>query len=74
MKAKSMKMRFLITLYALFRHSDEDHRLNTSKINEFLRPYQLDCTGRVLNDTVSVRLLERPPNHTDNDSPEISSG
>jgi len=54
MKAKSMKLRFLVTLYALFRHSDENHRMNSVKLNEFLKPYGLDCTSRVLNDTIAV--------------------
>lgn len=53
-KPKSMKLRTLVTLHALFKHSDADHRLNTVKLNEFLRPYGLDCTSRVLNDTVRV--------------------
>ena len=54
MKAKSMKLRTLITLLALWKHTDEDHRLNTKKLNEYLRPYHLDCTGRVLADTVRI--------------------
>lgn len=54
MKAKSMKLRFLVTLHALFKHSDKDHRMNSLKLNEHLRPFGLDCTSRVLNDTVSV--------------------
>ena len=54
MKAKSMKLRFLLTLHTLFKYTDKEHRLHTSKLNEVLRPYGLDCTGRVLSDTVSV--------------------
>lgn len=54
MKAKSMKLRTIITLYALFKHSDKDHRLNGPKLNKFLKPYGLNCTSRVLSDTVRV--------------------
>ena len=54
MKQKSMKLRFLVTLHALLKYSDEDHRLNGVKLNEYLRPYGLDCSSRVLNDTVAV--------------------
>lgn len=54
MKARSMKLRTLITLLVLWKHTDESHRLNTKKLNEYLRPYRLDCTGRVLTDTVRI--------------------
>ena len=53
-KPKSMKQRTLITLRALYKYSDAEHRMNTVKLNEFLRPYGLNCTSRVLNDTVRV--------------------
>ena len=53
-KPKSMKLRTLVTLHALFKHSDATHRMNSIKLNDFLRPYNLDCTSRVLNDTVRV--------------------
>ena len=54
MKAKSMKLRTLITLHALWKHTDENHRLNTIKLNKYLKPYGLECNGRVLTDTVRV--------------------
>lgn len=54
MKAKSMKLRTLITLHAIFKHSDKDHRMNGPKLNKYLEPYGLTCTSRVLNDTVRV--------------------
>lgn len=54
MKAKSMKLRTLITLHALWKHTDENHRLNTIKLNKYLEPYGLECNGRVLTDTVRV--------------------
>lgn len=53
-KPKSLKLRTLVTLQALLKHSDKDHRMNTRKLNEHLRPYGLDCTSRVLSDTVKV--------------------
>lgn len=53
-KPKSMKKRTLVTLHALYKHSDAEHRMNSVKLNEFLRPHGLDCTSRVLNDTVRV--------------------
>ena len=56
-KAKSPKLRTLITLHALFKHADEHHRLNSVKLNDFLRPYGLECNKKVLMDT-AVRLNE----------------
>lgn len=53
-KPKSTKLRTLITLQALMKYSDANHRMNSVKLNEHLRPYGLECTGRVLNDTVRV--------------------
>lgn len=54
MKAKSMKLRMLITLHAIMKYSDENHRMNSIKLNEYLKPYGLDCSNRVLGDTVRV--------------------
>lgn len=54
MKAKSLKLRTLITLHALYKYSDENHRMNSKKLNEHLRPYDLCCTSRVLGDTIRV--------------------
>ena len=56
MKAKSMKLRFLLTMKAFFKYTDENHRLNTVKLNKILRPYGLECTFRVLSD--SARILK----------------
>lgn len=54
-KPKSLKLRTLVTLHALWKHSDKDHRMNTVKLNEYLRPYNVGCTtSRVLNDTVRM--------------------
>lgn len=53
-KPKSMKLRTLVTLYALLKHSDAKHRMNTVKLNKHLKPYGLDCTSRVLSDTVRI--------------------
>ena len=49
-----MKLRTLITLHAIFKHSDENHRMSTPKINEYLKPYGLECTRRVTNDMTKV--------------------
>ena len=54
MKAKSMKLRTLVTLHTLYKHSDAQHRMNTVKLNKYLEPYGLDCTSRVLSDTVKI--------------------
>ena len=53
-KPKSMKLRTLVTLHALLKYSDANHRMNSIKLNEYLKPYGLDCTSRVLSDTVRV--------------------
>ena len=53
-KPKSMKMRTLVTLRALLKYSDANHRMSSIKLNEHLRPYGLNCTSRVLSDTVRV--------------------
>lgn len=53
-KPKSMKLRTLVTLNALLKYSDAQHRMNSIKLNEHLRPYGLDCTSRVLSDTVRI--------------------
>lgn len=53
-KPKSMKLRTLVTLHALLKHSDANHRMNSIKLNAHLRPYGLDCTSRVLSDTVRI--------------------
>lgn len=54
MKAKSIKLRMLITMIALMKHSDEEHRLNTRKLNMFLNPYGLECDNRSIADTIRV--------------------
>lgn len=54
-KPKSMKLRTIATLHALFKYSDADHRMNTVKLNEHLRKHNVECTtSRVLNDTVKI--------------------
>lgn len=53
-KPKSMKLRTIVTLRALLKYSDANHRMNSIKLNEHLRSYGLDCTGRVLRDTVHI--------------------
>lgn len=54
MKAKSVKLRMLITLEAFFKHSDKNHRISSTKLNDHLRPYGLECSRRVLADTISA--------------------
>lgn len=53
-KPKSLKLRTLVTLRALLKYSDANHRMNSIKLNEHLRPYGLECTSWVLSDTVRV--------------------
>ena len=43
-KAKSTKLRVLHTLYALHKYTDEKHGLNSYTLNDYLKPYNLDCT------------------------------
>ena len=54
MKPKSTKLRLLLTLQALFKQSDSEHRLTTVKFNEILKPYNLECTKEVTRDTIRV--------------------
>ena len=54
MKPKSVKLRFLATLHAVFKHTDENHRLNCVKLNEILKPYGLDCDRDVVKDSIAV--------------------
>lgn len=54
MKPKSGKLRFLLILQALFKYTDKDHRLNMVKLNEYLRPYNLDGESKILQDTVTA--------------------
>ena len=53
-KVKSTKLRDLITLHTLFKKTDEDHCINSVKLNEYLKPYELECTPRVLRTTVKT--------------------
>lgn len=53
-KPRSMKMRTFLTLHALFKYSDKDHRMNSRKLNEYLRPYNLDCDQKVLSHTAQM--------------------
>lgn len=42
-KPKSVKLRTLIALQALFKCTDEKHGLTGVLVNEILKPYKLDC-------------------------------
>lgn len=54
MRTSNKKLRFLITLHALFKYTDENHRLNSKKLNSFLRPYGVESGYRSLSDTIDV--------------------
>jgi len=54
MKPKSPKLKLLVTLQALFKLSDKDHRMNSVKLSKFLEPYGMNVSGRSLGDTVSI--------------------
>lgn len=54
MTDNSVKLRMLITLHALFRHTDKNHRMNSVRLNEFLRPYGMKSRYIVLSDTVNT--------------------
>jgi len=54
MTDNSVKLRMLITLYALYRHADKNHRMNSTRLNEFLRPYGMESGYRVISDTINV--------------------
>lgn len=54
MKPKSGKLRFLLILQTLFKYTDKDHRLNMVKLNEYLRPYNLDGESKILQDAVTA--------------------
>ena len=53
-KPKSVKLRALITLRTLLKYADSDHRMTSARLNEFLKPYGLDCDMRVWGDTIRV--------------------
>ncbi len=52
MKVKSVKLRTLVSLLAFYKYTDEKHRLNSTRLNEFLKPYGLDGDKAVIRDTV----------------------
>jgi len=54
MKPKSTKMRFLLTLQALWKFSDEKHRFTNPKMNKYVEPYNLTCTKHSFENTVQV--------------------
>ena len=51
MKYKSSKLRWLRIMEILIRYSDENHQLDSFKLNDHLRPLGLECSNRVLGDT-----------------------
>ena len=53
-KAKSTKLRDLITLRILFKETDKDHFINSTGLNERLKPYDLECDRRVLQNNVKA--------------------
>ena len=53
-KAKSIKLRIFITLQALTKHADKNHGLNSLTLNEYLRPYGLDCSNKYFRNTIKA--------------------
>lgn len=55
MKPKSRRLRMLVTLHALFKYSDEKHPLNNIALQQYLKPYHLDCTeSQAYRDTLNA--------------------
>lgn len=54
MKVKSATLRTLLIAYALFKYSDEQHKLNITKLNAYLKQYGLECKTRALLNTVNA--------------------
>lgn len=54
MTDNSVKLRMLITLQALYKYTDKNHRMNSVRLNEFLRPFGMESGYRVISDTVKV--------------------
>ena len=54
MQVSHKKLRFLITLHVLYKYTDANHRLNSKKLNEFLKPYGVESGYRSLKDTIEV--------------------
>ncbi len=57
MKVRSVKLRTFAILHIFYKYTDEKHRLNSRKLNEYLAPYGLECDKGVIRDTVK-RLRE----------------
>lgn len=51
-KPKSAKLRTLIALRTLYKLSDKTHRINSLQLNEYFRPYGLECGSGFLSDLV----------------------
>ena len=41
-------------MHTLFKHSDRDHRINITKLNQQMRAHDLECTSGALVDTVEA--------------------
>ncbi len=48
-KPKSAKLRTLIALHTLYKYTDKEHRMNSLQLNEYLRPYGLECSNIFLS-------------------------
>ena len=48
-KPKSSKLRTLIALHALYKYTDKEHRMNSLQLNDYLRPYGLECSNVFLS-------------------------
>ena len=70
MKAKSQKLRTLLVLKSLYKHSDKKHHTNLTKINAILRSYGLEYRDKTLKDTVNamriagIDVCQSSPNST----------
>ena len=55
MKRKSMRLRFMLTLHALMKYSDKNHRLNAALLNKQHLPQELDFKAtRAYAETISA--------------------
>ncbi len=52
MKMNSNKIRTVVALQVLYKYSDKNHRACAKKVNDFLKPYDLDCKNTFFRDTL----------------------
>lgn len=54
MQVKSITQRAFLVAMTLFKYTDEKHKMSLAELNEYLRPYGLDCTTRCVKNTVNA--------------------